>query len=83
VYVPSEDIYFNQFIPGLSVIQNFVIKFVTDFRVLLYLSSTNKTDRHDMTKILLTMALSTITLIHIKQIIYDHVNLYYNIKYMI
>ena len=49
-------------------IQHYVIKFVGDlrqvggfFRVLL-ISSTNKTDRHDITEILLKVALNTINL---------------------
>ena len=37
-------------------IQNYVIKFVNDLR------QVNKTDRHDKTKILLTVALNTTTL---------------------
>ena len=49
-------------------IQHYVIKFVSDFwhvggflRVI-RVSSTNKTDRHDRTEILLKVALKTITL---------------------
>ena len=41
-------------------IQHYVIKFVSDF---LWVSSTNKTDCHDIAKILLSVALNTITLI--------------------
>ena len=40
----------------------FVIKSVSDFRQVTPVSSTNKTDRHDITEILLEMALSSITL---------------------
>ena len=50
-------------------IQHYVIKFVSDLRqvggFLRYctpVSSTNKTDRHDITEILLKVALNTITL---------------------
>ena len=43
-------------------IQNYVIKFVCDLQqVDAPVSSTNKTDRHDQTEILLKVALSTIT----------------------
>jgi hypothetical protein len=44
--------------------QNVVIKFVSDLRQVggfLPVSSTNKTDRHDITAILLKVALNTIT----------------------
>jgi gamma-glutamylcyclotransferase (GGCT)/AIG2-like uncharacterized protein YtfP len=44
-------------------IQHHVIKFVSDLRQVgcfLRVSSTNKTDRHDITEILLKVALSTI-----------------------
>jgi hypothetical protein len=49
-------------------IQHYVIKFVSDLRQVggflwvTPISSTNKTDRHDMTEILLKGALNTITL---------------------
>ena len=49
-------------------IQHYVIKFVSDLRQVggflrvLLLSSTNKTDRHNITEILLKVALSTLTL---------------------
>ena len=46
-------------------IQLYAIKFVSDFRQVggfLRVSSTNKTDRHDITEILLKVALSTTTL---------------------
>jgi hypothetical protein len=49
-------------------IQNYAIKFVSDlwqvggFLRVLRVSSTNKTDRHDITEILLKVALNTITL---------------------
>jgi hypothetical protein len=49
-------------------IQHYVIKFVRDlqtgwwFSLGPLVSSTNKTDRHDITEILLTVALNTITL---------------------
>ena len=49
-------------IPGRGV-QHYVIKFVSDLRQVGWfppVSSTNKTDRHDITEILLTMALNTI-----------------------
>ena len=51
-------------------IQHYVIKFVNDLRQVsgflksTPVSSTNKTDSHDITEILLKVALSTITLIH-------------------
>ena len=44
-------------------IQLYVIKFVSDFRQIgTPASSTNKTDRHDATEILLKVVLNTITL---------------------
>ena len=48
--------------------QNYVIKFVSDLRQVggflpgTLVSSTNKTDRHDITEILMKMALSTMNL---------------------
>jgi len=50
------------------LIQRYVIKFVSDLRQVggflrvLWVSSTNKTERHDITEILLKVALNTITL---------------------
>ena len=52
----------------LYSIQRYVIKFVSDFAAGRWfslgapVSSTNKTDRHDITEILLKVALNTITL---------------------
>ena len=52
-------------------IQHYVITFVSDlrqvggFRRVLRFQSTNKTDRHDITEILLKVALNIITLTHI------------------
>ena len=52
-------------------IQHYVIKFVSDFRQVVGFPTitlvffTNKTDGHDITKILLKVVLSTITLTHI------------------
>jgi hypothetical protein len=43
-------------------IQHYVIKFVSDLRRVSGFSSTNKTDCHDITEILLKGALNTITL---------------------
>ena len=55
----------NLFPDNVYSIQHYVIKFVSGR--LLYpgiaVSSTNKTDRHDITEILLKVALNTITLI--------------------
>jgi hypothetical protein len=47
-------------------IQHYVKKFVSDFRRVLCtsVSSTNKTDLHDITEILLKVAVNTITLVH-------------------
>ena len=47
--------------------QHYVIKFVSDLRQVVIFSgysdsSTNKTDRHDITEIMLKVALNTITL---------------------
>ena len=50
---------------NLYSIQQYVIKFVSDFRSVVSLGtpvSSNKTDRHDMTEILLKVALNTINL---------------------
>ena len=47
------------------LIQRYVIKFVSDLRQVigfLQVSTNNKTDRHNITKILLKVALNTITL---------------------
>ena len=47
-------------------IQHYVIKFVSDLRQVggfLRVSSTNKTDRHDITEILLKVELNTLTLL--------------------
>jgi len=52
----------------LQVVVHYVIKFVSDLRQVsgflqvLWVSSTNKTDSHDITEILLTVALNTITI---------------------
>jgi len=46
-------------------IQHCVIKFVSDFSPGTPVSSTNKTDCHDITEILLKVALNTITLTHV------------------
>ena len=52
----------------MYLVQHCVIKFVSDlqqasgFLRLLPVSSTNKTDRHDITEILLKVVLNTITL---------------------
>ena len=53
----------------MYLIQHYVIKFVSDLLVSGWwfslgnqVSSTNKTDRHDITEILLKVALNTITL---------------------
>jgi len=43
-------------------VQLYVIKFVSDFGWFSPVSSTNKTDHHDMTGMLLKLALNTITL---------------------
>jgi hypothetical protein len=57
-------------------IQQYVIKFVSDVRQVGFfftgtpVSSTNKTDRHDITEILLKVALSTI-IITLTLIIFD------------
>jgi hypothetical protein len=45
-------------------IQYYVIKFVSDLRKGTPVSSNNKTDRHDITKIMLKVALNTITQTH-------------------
>ena len=44
-------------------LQDYVMKFVSGFLWVLRLTSTNKTDRHDITKILLKVVL--ITIIHL------------------
>ena len=60
-------------------IQHYVIKFVSDlwqvggFLLSSPLSSTNKTDCHDITEILLQVALNTITLTQKGNIILTHV----------
>ena len=41
-------------------VQHYVIKFVSDFSLCPPVSSTNKTDHHDIAEILLKVALSTI-----------------------
>jgi hypothetical protein len=41
-------------------LQDYVMKFVSGFLWVLRLTSTNKTDRHDITKILLKMVINTI-----------------------
>jgi hypothetical protein len=52
----------------MYLIQHYVIKFVSDLRQvcgflwIICFSSTNKTDRHDTTEILLKVLLNTITL---------------------
>ena len=48
----------------ISSIQHYVIKFVSDFRQVWFsaVSFTNKTDRHEITEILLKVALNTIKL---------------------
>jgi hypothetical protein len=44
------------------MVKHYVIKFVSDLRSLCpMVSSTNKTDRHDITEIFLKVALNTIT----------------------
>ena len=43
-------------------IQHYVIRFVSDLPQDIPVSSTSKTERHDITEILLKVALSTITL---------------------
>ena len=54
---------------GVYSLQHYVIKYVSDmlqvggFLLVLLVSSTNKTDRHDITEILLKVALNTINLI--------------------
>ena len=54
-------------------IQHYVIKFVSDggFLLLLRFSSTNKTDLHEITEILLEMVLNTITLTLTQQLVFD------------
>ena len=54
---------------GMYLIQHYVIKFVSDliaagrrFSLGTTVSSTNKTDRHDITEILLKVALNAITI---------------------
>ena len=62
----------KQIPPGeVYSIQHYVIKFVSDLQQVCgflrqgtLVSSTNKTDRHDITEILLKVALNTITLTH-------------------
>jgi hypothetical protein len=54
-------------------IQHYVIKFVSDLRQVggypgTPVSSTNKTDCHDITEILLKVALNTITLLTVKDL---------------
>jgi hypothetical protein len=54
-------------------IQHYVIKFVSDLRQVggypgTPVSSTNKTDCHDITEILLKVALNTITLLSVKDL---------------
>jgi hypothetical protein len=44
-----------------SIIQHYVIKFVSDLRQVGGFSSTSKTDLHNITEILLNVALITIT----------------------
>ena len=60
---------FESYSGEVHSIQHYVIKFVSDLRQVggflfspgILVSSTNKTDRHNMTEILLKVALNTIT----------------------
>jgi hypothetical protein len=55
-------------------IQHYVLKIVSDLRGCSPVSSTNKTDRHDIAEILLKVALKTITLTPVPPIHYaNHV----------
>jgi len=52
--------------PAGRGVQHYVMKFVSDLRQVggfLWFSSTNKTDRHDITEILLKVALNSTTLL--------------------
>jgi hypothetical protein len=56
---------------------HYVIKFVSDLRQVggfLLVSSTNKTDRHDITEILLKVALSTISNHHLLKVYFYHMD---------
>jgi hypothetical protein len=44
------------------LIQHYVIKNVSDFSLGIHISSANKSDHHDITEIMLKVALNTITL---------------------
>jgi hypothetical protein len=55
------------------MIQHHVTKFVSDFSSSTQVSSTNKTDRQDITEILLKVALNTIELNQLHQFIYHSV----------
>jgi hypothetical protein len=56
-------------IAGYSSIQHYVTKFVRGFLGVLCISSTNKTDGHDIAEILLKVALNTIILYPLANII--------------
>ena len=56
------------------LIQHYVIKFVSDLRQGTPVSTTNKTDRHNIAEILLKVALNTITLILILSLLQKQQN---------
>jgi hypothetical protein len=68
-YFVGHNIWFFESLSGdVYSIQHYMIKFVGDLRQvgdflwILWVSATNKTDRHDITEILLKVTLNTITL---------------------
>ena len=62
VYITTTVVSTNTAHSEVYSIENYVIKFVRDaFSPVTPISSTNKTDRHDIAEILLEVALSTIT----------------------
>jgi hypothetical protein len=71
---------------GVYSIKHYVIKFVSGLRqiggflLVLRFSSTNKTDRHDITKIILKVSLNTIRLTHISQLVHSLLKLPFNFQ---
>jgi len=66
VPITTKVVIWNPLHGEVNLIQLYVIKFVSDLRMWFSLgipvSSTNKTDRHDLTEILLKVVLNTTTL---------------------
>jgi hypothetical protein len=60
--ITSKVVSSNPALGEVYLIQHYVIKFASDLQWFSPVSSTNKTDRHYITEILLKVALNTITL---------------------